>query len=114
MTVLVAGTQTPAGRAAYQYAIGEAARRGEDLVYFLLDGEHTPSDQLGEVTETVERPDERSQQPTGDLIDRTTGDDISALVIGVRHRSAVAKLFLGSSAQQIILEARKPVICVKA
>jgi nucleotide-binding universal stress UspA family protein len=114
MSVLVAGTQTPAGRAAYLFAIGEARRRGEDLVYFLLDGEHTPSEELGDVAEVMEHPDERSQQPTGDLIDRTAQDDISALVIGVRHRSAVAKLFLGSSAQQIILEARKPVICVKA
>lgn len=114
MSVLVAGTQTPAGRAAYLYAITEARRRGEGLVYFHLDGEHTPSDQLGDVAETVEHPDDRSHSPTGDLIDRTEQDDISTLVIGVRHRSAVAKLFLGSSAQQIILEANKPVICVKS
>ncbi|ATG54271.1 universal stress protein UspA [Brachybacterium ginsengisoli] len=114
MSVLVAGTDTPAGQAAYLYGIEEARRRGEDLVVFLMEGSHTPSPELGEVTETVEHPDERNQSPTGDLIDRAERDDISALVIGVRHRSAVAKLFLGSSAQQIILEANKPVLCVKA
>lgn len=114
MAVLVAGTDTPAGRAAYRYGIEEARRRGEDLIVFVMEGEHSPSPDLGDVTESVEHPDERTQSPTGDLIDRAEGDDVSALVIGVRHRSAVAKLFLGSSAQQIILEANKPVLCVKA
>ncbi|WP_122942366.1 universal stress protein [Brachybacterium sp. EE-P12] len=114
MSVLVAGTDTPEGKAAYRYGIEEARRRGEDLVVFLLEGRHAASPDLGEVRETVEHPDERSHSPAGDLIDRAEGEDVSALVIGVRHRTAVAKLFLGSSAQQIILEANKPVICVKA
>ncbi|AXK45665.1 universal stress protein [Brachybacterium saurashtrense] len=114
MSVLVAGTDTPAGRAAYRFAIEEARRRGEDLIVFALDGTHLPSEELGDVAETVEFPDERSQSHTGDLIDRAEGEDVSVLVIGVRHRSAVAKLFLGSSAQEIILEANKPVLCVKA
>lgn len=114
MAVLVAGTDTPAGQAAYRYAIEEARRRGEDLVVFQMEGDHVPSPELGEVAESVERPDGRTHSPAGDLIDRAGQDDVSALVIGVRHRSAVAKLFLGSSAQQIILEASAPVICVKA
>ncbi|HEX7352788.1 universal stress protein [Brachybacterium sp.] len=114
MSVLVAGTDTPAGQAAYRFGIEEARRRGEDVVLFLMSGTHTPSPDLGEVVERVERPDERDHSPTGDLIDRAEQDDISAVVIGVRHRSAVAKLFLGSSAQQIILESNKPVICIKA
>lgn len=114
MSVLVAGTDTPAGRAAYRFGIEEARRRGEDLVLFLMSGTHVPSPDLGDVAETLEGPNERTQSPTGDLIDRAERDDISAVVIGVRHRSAVAKLFLGSAAQQIILEANKPVLCVKA
>ncbi len=114
MAVLVAGTDTPAGQAAYRFGIEEARRRGEDLIVFVMEGEHSPSPDLGAVKESVEFPDERTQSPTGDLIDRAEGEDVSALVIGVRHRSAVAKLFLGSAAQQIILEANKPVLCVKA
>lgn len=114
MSVLVAGTDTPAGQAAYRYGIEEARRRGEDLIVFLMEGEHTTAPDLGEVGETVEHPDDRTHSPTGDLIDRAERDDISAVVIGVRHRTAVAKLFLGSSAQQIILEANKPVLCIKA
>ena len=37
----------------------------------------------------------------------------SRIVVGVKHRSPVGKLLLGSAAQQIILEARVPVVCVK-
>lgn len=114
MSVLVAGTDTPAGQAAYRYGIEEARRRGEDLVVFLMEGEHSPSPDLVDVSESIEHPDDRTHSPSGDLIDRAERDDISAVVIGVRHRTAVAKLFLGSSAQQIILEANKPVICIKS
>ena len=48
MSVLVAGTDTPAGQAAYRFGIEEARRRGEDLVVFLMSGTHTPSPELGE------------------------------------------------------------------
>lgn len=113
MTVLVAGTSSAEGTAAYRHGIEEAARRGEDLVYFVLEGEHTPSPDLGDVTERVERPDERSHAPAGDLLDCAEREGVSAIVVGVRHRTAVAKLILGSQAQQIILEAGAPVICVK-
>src|SRR5699024_5119587 len=115
MPVLVAGTETAAGRAAYRYAIEEARRRGEDLTYFALeDGAHEPSSDLGEVSERVVRPPEHSEDPVGDLLDHAQGEDISVIAIGVRNRSAVAKLILGSAAQQIILEATAPVVCVKA
>ncbi len=113
MTVLVAGTTTAEGDAAYRFGIAEATRRGEDLIYFVLDGEHTPSADLGDVVERVERPDERSQSAVGDLLDCAGREQVSVITVGVRHRTAVAKLILGSQAQQIILEASVPVICVK-
>lgn len=114
MTVLVAGTDSPEGAAAYRHGIEEATRRGEDLIYFVLEGEHTPSADLGDVVERVEHPDERSHSPAGDLLDCAEREQVSAITVGVRHRTPVAKLILGSQAQQIILEASAPVICVKA
>ena len=114
MTVLVAGTATAEGAAAYRFGIQEATRRGEDLIYFVLDGEHTSSDDLGGVLERVERPDERSRSAAGDLLDCAEREGVSAIIVGVRRRTAVAKFILGSQAQQIILEASAPVVCVKA
>jgi nucleotide-binding universal stress UspA family protein len=42
---------------------------------------------------------------------RDVGAD--AIVIGIRHRSAVGKLIMGSVAQRVIIDATCPVIAVK-
>ena len=39
--------------------------------------------------------------------------DADLLVIGIRHRSPVGKLLLGSVSQQLLLECPKPVLAVK-
>jgi nucleotide-binding universal stress UspA family protein len=48
------------------------------------------------------------------MIDASYEEDIELIVIGVRRRSPVRKLFLGSTAQRVILEAGCPVTAVKA
>jgi nucleotide-binding universal stress UspA family protein len=40
-------------------------------------------------------------------------DDAELLVIGIRHRSPVGKLLLGSVSQRLLLECPKPVLGVK-
>jgi nucleotide-binding universal stress UspA family protein len=39
--------------------------------------------------------------------------DAEMIVIGVRHRTAVGKLLMGSVAQRVVLDATCPVLCVK-
>ncbi|MFC3687746.1 universal stress protein [Aquipuribacter hungaricus] len=55
----------------------------------------------------------RSSDPADDLLQ--VADDVSAevIVIGLRRRSPVGKLILGSNAQRILLDATCPVLAVK-
>lgn len=115
MTVLVASTHSDEGSAAMASAVEEAIRRDEDLLAFSLDGQEpdlAAAVEKGLKTQ-VENPNDRGKDAVGDLLDAAERFDVSCIVIGVRHRSPVGKLFLGSSAQQILLEARVPVIAVK-
>jgi nucleotide-binding universal stress UspA family protein len=56
----------------------------------------------------------RGMDPAEDLI--AVADETSAdfIVIGLRRRTPVGKLILGSNAQRILLEAQCPVLAVKA
>lgn len=47
------------------------------------------------------------------VIDAADEDEAAVIVVGVRRRTAVGKLLLGSVAQRIILGAHCPVLAVK-
>ncbi len=114
MTILVAASKSAESAAAHAAAVREAALRGEDLVFFSLDGTEPDSTAADAgVTETVAHPNERGRDAIGDLLDYAEAHDVSRLVVGLRHRSPVGKLLMGSAAQQIILQSTVPVLCVK-
>jgi nucleotide-binding universal stress UspA family protein len=57
-------------------------------------------------------------QPVGvdtvdELLKAMDRADADLLVIGIRHRSPVGKLLLGSVSQRLLLECPKPVLAVK-
>jgi nucleotide-binding universal stress UspA family protein len=56
----------------------------------------------------------RGFEPAEDLIGIADSVDAELIVIGLRRRSPVGKLILGSNAQRILLDARCPVLSVKA
>ena len=56
----------------------------------------------------------RGMDPAEDLIAVATETSADFIVIGLRRRSPVGKLILGSNAQRILLEAPCPVLAVKA
>ena len=113
MAIILAYADTPAGRAARDFAVEETERRGEELIVFPVDGSAPDLQEIGCASAQLGGPAERSRDAVGDLVDLTMGEQITAVVVGVRRRSPVGKILLGSQAQQIILEAGCPVITVK-
>jgi len=56
----------------------------------------------------------RGYEPAEDLISIADANKAELIVIGLRKRTAVGKLILGSNAQRILLDAHCPVLAVKA
>jgi nucleotide-binding universal stress UspA family protein len=128
VTVLVAYVPTPEGEAAFTAGLAEARLRSEDLVVLNSPRGGAPVSTDVAPPEVVERLTTeatglgvaltvRQDAHTGDLAEEVVrvADDlsVSVIVIGVRRRSAVGKLLLGSSAQRILLDANRPVLAVK-
>ncbi|WP_457964568.1 universal stress protein [Arthrobacter sp. D1-29] len=124
MSVAVGYASSKEGRAALHAAINEAALRATTLQIMgpAAAEESTAADQdieeaiaaaaaLG-VKATLRR--NEGLDPTDVMIDASYEEDVELIVIGVRRRSPVGKLFLGSTAQRVILEAGCPVTAVKA
>jgi nucleotide-binding universal stress UspA family protein len=55
----------------------------------------------------------RGFEPAEDLISIAEANDADLIVIGLRRRTPVGKLILGSNAQRILLDAPCPVLAVK-
>jgi nucleotide-binding universal stress UspA family protein len=56
----------------------------------------------------------RGNEPAQDLIEVANEVNADFIVIGLRRRTPVGKLILGSNAQRILLDAACPVLAVKA
>jgi nucleotide-binding universal stress UspA family protein len=55
----------------------------------------------------------QGQSPGEDIVDFAKRHGVNEIVIGIRKRSRVEKLLLGSTAQYVLLEAPCPVVGVK-
>ena len=129
MTILVAYVARPEGKAALDKGIEIATKNNEQLVV-VNAGPGGRSDDPNVVTGyEVERVEERLAKleiPTqfkqfvrgnstiDEIMSLIDAEQVSLLVIGLRKRSAVGKLLLGSMAQDILMNAPCPVLCVKA
>lgn len=126
MTILVAYSHTDEGAAALRHGASLSTKESTPLVVFDVDTASTADDgsiPAGTLPKgaTVPNqpvswrgPDHQSQDAAGDLLDAAEEIEAHAIVVGVRRRSRVGKLFLGSMAQTVIIGANVPVIAVKA
>ena len=129
MTILVAYVPRPEGRAALDKGIEIATRRNERLVVVNAGPggrQEDPSIVNGYKAERVEErlatlPIEaefkqfvRGKSTIEEIEEMVAALQGSVLVIGLRKRSPVGKLLLGSMAQEILLNVDCPVLAVKA
>ncbi|QKE83443.1 universal stress protein [Arthrobacter sp. NEB 688] len=129
MTVLVGYVPNALGEATLRAGVEESRRRSEPLVVLnmsrddvLVDARRAPADDLRRVDRDVRELGVEVEvvqvEEGGDaaeaLVEAATTHRASVLVIGLRHRSAVGKLILGSVAQRVLLGAPCPVLAVKA
>jgi nucleotide-binding universal stress UspA family protein len=130
-TIVVGYVPKPEGRAALRRAAEEARLRQSKLVVvnshrggreFDREDALESEEQLAEVHRELEgagvehevRQLVRGMDPADDLVNVANEVGAEFIVIGLRRRSPVGKLILGSNAQRVLLDAPCPVLAVKA
>ena len=128
MTILVAYVARPEGQAALDKGIEIATRRNEALVVVnagpgskddtgVVDGYEGErlAERLTKLPVQAEfKQFVRGRSAVEEIEELVQQLQVSVLVIGLRRRTAVGKLLLGSTAQEILMTVSCPVLCVKA
>lgn len=134
MAIVVGYAPTDEGRAALERATDEARSRGVPLLVVNSTrpdhvGRRTSPEDAARVEEDLARVREQlrrsgvehdlrrpspSPDPAEDIIAAAVESGAELIVIGLRRRTPVGKLLLGSNAQRILLDAPCPVLAVKA
>ncbi len=131
MSIIVGYVPTREGRAALRRAAEEAQLRHTKLIVvnshrggrdFDAEESHRFEAELTQVQAQLDekgvehevRQLVRGNEPSEDLIEVAAQSDADFIVIGLRRRTPVGKLILGSNAQRILLDAACPVLAVKA
>lgn len=129
MSIIVGYVPTAEGTAALDRAISEAHRSQSRLVIInssrgdsIVDKRYAQAQDINEVTARLEKEgiDHLVLQPVrgndaaSEVLEAADKYRAELIVIGLRKRTPVGKLIMGSTAQQILLEASCPVLAVKA
>lgn len=129
MTIVVAYVPRPEGQAALTKGIELAKERNEFLLVVNATPGGTGDDPSRADCQDVERVEElisvsglkyefkqfvRGKNAVEELEELVTIQNASMLVIGLRKRSAVGKLIMGSMAQEILMTIPCPILAVKA
>jgi nucleotide-binding universal stress UspA family protein len=128
MKILVGYVPTPEGEAALEAAGAEAVLRGASILLLntsrgdaFVDSRYANSDELAAAeaklreqgVEVTIQQAVGSGDVAGELLKAAAEEEVGLIVLGLRRRSPVGKLILGSTAQRVLLEAPVPVLAVK-
>jgi nucleotide-binding universal stress UspA family protein len=128
MNVVVGYVPTPEGESALSHALEEARSRGARLVVVntsrgdaLVDERFADEDQIDalsgrlstsgvdhEIIHTI-----RGREASEEILSVARERRAELIVVGLRRRSPVGKLIMGSTGQRVLLEATCPVLAVK-
>ena len=129
MSIIVGWTPTPEGEAALDHALAEARAHKTRLVVVNVSASSDPSastfadeHELTAARQALEssgvrytlRQLVRGRDAAAEIVGLAREEHAEFIVIGLRHRSPVGKLLLGSNSQSILLDAPCPVVAVKA
>lgn len=128
MTIVVGFSATAPGRAALTTAVSEAQLRGQPLLVINSsrgdayadpgfahqadwDWVQATLDEAG--VDFSVRQEMRGKDPSEEIIEVCTEVGASLCVIGLRRRSQVGKMLLGSNAHRILMDSPCPVLSVR-
>jgi nucleotide-binding universal stress UspA family protein len=126
--ILVGYVPTPEGEAALDAAAAEAELRGASVVLLntsrgdsYLDTRYANAEELAAAearlrTQGIEVTVQQavaSADVAHELLKAAAQEEVELIVLGLRRRSPVGKLILGSTAQRVLLESPVPVLAVK-
>lgn len=126
--IVVGYIDNPVGEAALDAAVEEASLRNAELIVvnasrgdaFVDENTVTKTgwkaleDKLSATGLTYRTvTPQRGHDPADQIVDTADEVDAALVVIGLRRRSPVGKLLLGSTAQRILMDAHCPVLAVR-
>lgn len=122
MTIVVVFSSTPEGEAAVAEALVHGRMREASVAVVPLDeAARERANQLVEEWSSTSPPHSvevlaalTGHDAVDELLSVVAEREAQLIVIGLRRRSTVGKLILGSNAQRILLDAPVPVLTVKA
>ena len=129
MVIVVGYYPAAPGRAALQRAIEEALSRNGRLVVVnssrgdaLVDKRFARGEDVSQLETTLKdsgvewqlQQPVRGRDAAEEILEAAESARADLIVIGMRHRTPVGKLVMGSTAQRVLLGARCPVLSVKA
>ncbi|WP_193103740.1 universal stress protein [Brachybacterium sp. FME24] len=125
-TILLAYVPSATSEAALDFAVAEAHRRDAKLLVLASERAPDPRKARGvldqrSLTERLAetglehelRTVPKRDDPADDILDAIDSDPVDLVVLGIRRRTPIGKILLGSTSQRIAIESPVPVVLVK-